>query len=238
MIIHGDCLEELKKLPDNSIDSAITDPPYCSGGFTETGKKSAPNQGIPNDGETFKRLGWFSNDNMTTMGLIFLLRSVCVELFRILKPSSSALIFCDWRMYPHLAPALESSGLQHRNLIVWDKGHFGMGFGFKPQHELIMEFVKGKPKYHMNNGRNVICSKRVTPNKKLHPTQKPVELMEELIKVVTPKGGTVLDPFAGSGSTLVAADKLGMQFIGIEKDEQFFKTSEHRLAETQISLFS
>jgi site-specific DNA-methyltransferase (adenine-specific) len=116
-------------------------------------------------------------------------------------------------MYPHLAPALESSGLQHRNLIVWDKGHFGMGFGFKPQHELIMEFVKGKPNYHINNGRNVISRKRVAPSKKLHPTQKPVELMEELIRVVTP----------------------GMKYIGIEKDEQYVKTMEDRLMKGSLT---
>ncbi|SHE66509.1 site-specific DNA-methyltransferase (adenine-specific) [Seinonella peptonophila] len=221
-VIQGDCLEVMKTIETESIDSVITDPPYCSGGFTEAQKKASTQ--MIRSAST-----WFVNDNMTTLGLIWLIRNVAIECNRLLKPSGSMLIFCDWRMYPHLAPALESSGLQLRNLIVWDKGVMGLGFGFRPQHELVMEFVKGKAKYETKKGRNVIQAKRVTPKGKQHPTEKPVELMAELIKVVTPFGGTVLDPFCGSGTTLVAAKENGYSYIGIEKDEGYVQVARKRL---------
>lgn len=61
---YGDCLEELKKLPNDCADSVVTVPPYCSGGFTESAQKSTLKQGIQKEDETYKRLGWFSNDNI------------------------------------------------------------------------------------------------------------------------------------------------------------------------------
>jgi DNA modification methylase len=228
-IIHGDCLEELKLIEDNSIDSIVTDPPYCSGGYTEAQKRSAKTQGTRTRARTYKRLGWFANDNMGTIGLVFLMRSLAIEFQRVLKDGGSALIFCDWRMYPHLAPVLESTGLRLTNLIVWDKGSPGMGNGFRPQHELIMQFTKGKPNYYSLKGRNVLSVKRVAPQKRHHPTEKPIELMEQLIKVVTPPGGTVLDPFCGSGPTLIAAKREGFSFIGIDREKKFVEVAKERV---------
>lgn len=223
-LIHGDCLEELKKIPDETIDAIITDPPYCSGGFTETGKRYGSKTRSNN-------VKWFDNDNMTTMGLVWLLREVLIEFKRILKPGGSALVFCDWRMYPMLAPALESSGTRHQNLIVWNKNYAGLGFGFRSKHELIMQFAKGKPSYYRKNGKNVIDAKKPPTNRRHHPTEKPLDLMTELISVVTPPGGIILDPFAGSGSTLVAAKQGGYNYIGIEKESEYIEIARKRLEE-------
>jgi len=208
--------------------------------FSETQKKQASGQGLRS--ETIQEIGWFTNDNMTTQGLVWLLRSVMVECERIMKEGASALVFTDWRMIVALAPALESTGLQFRNIIVWDKGNPGLGNGFRPQHEIILHYVKGKGNYHSQSVGNVIRSKRMHSTARLHQTQKPVELLAKLIEVVSKKGDTILDPFFGSGSTGEAAIKLGRSIIGIEKSEVYHNIATQRIEETvkteQASLFN
>jgi site-specific DNA-methyltransferase (adenine-specific) len=138
-------------------------------------------------------------------------------------------MFCDWRMYPMLSGAVESSGLRLQNMIVWDKGNAGLGCGFRPQHELIIHLVKGVGKYHSTRGLNVYGAKRIHAKQKLHPTEKPIELLTELIQVVTPPGGVVLDPFAGSGSTGKAAMLEGFRFIGIERESEYVEIARSRI---------
>ena len=235
LMIHlGDCLEKLKELPDESVEAVITDPPYCSGGFSESQKKSASGQGLRS--ETIKEVGWFVNDNMSTSGLIWLLRSAMVECERVMKEGASAMVFTDWRMVAHLAPALESSGLQFRNMIVWDKGNCGLGNGFRPQHEIILHYVKGKGNYFDQSTGNVIRSKRVNSNDKLHQTQKPTDLLAKLLKVVTQEGDTVLDPFFGSGSLGEACLKMNRKFIGIEKSKFYVQEATRRIEGVKINI--
>lgn len=227
-VLHGDCIEMLRSLPDSSVDSVITDPPYCSGAFTEAGRTAAKGQGLRS--ETLADTGWFKGDNMGTAGIAFLLRAVAVECRRVLKPSGSLLVFCDWRMLVNLAPAIESAGFRYSNLLVWDKQSMGLGTGFRVQHELVMHFTNGAPGYHNKATSNVLRAKRVNHLVREHQTQKPVDLMEQLIRVVTPPGGVVLDPFTGSGSTGVAAVSNGYTFIGVEQDAAYVRTARARLA--------
>lgn len=233
-IIQGDCLTVMRSLPDGCIDAVITDPPYCSGGFNETGKKAAAGQGLRS--ETIHDVGWFVNDNMTTAGLVWLLRSMMVEAERLMKEGTSALVFTDWRMVPHLAPALESSGLRYQNMIVWDKGAPGLGTGFRPTHEVILHFVKGTGAFYDMTVGNVIRCPRVTAAKKRHQTEKPVSLLEALVRVTCPEGGTVLDPFCGSGSTGEACANTRRRFIGIERSEVFVREATARLSTVQETL--
>ena len=219
----GDCLEILPELPP--VDAVITDPPYCSGGATEAGRGRATHQGLRSDGIKAGRFKWFKSDNMTTAGLCELLRSMCVRAPVV--EGGSILSFCDWRMVPLLSPVMESAGYRLRNLIVWDKGSFGCGSGFRPRHEMIIHLTERSPDFHSMSVGNVIQSKRVRNGD--HPTEKPVDLIETLIKVVVPSRGVVLDPFLGSGTTGVAAINLGMSFIGIERDRGYFETSIKRI---------
>ena len=134
-------------------------------------------------------------------------------------------------MYPHLAPALESSGLRLQNMVVWNKRYPGLGRGFRPQHELIMHFVKNTGEFFDKSVGNVITVKRVPATRRLHQTEKPVELLTAILKVVAPIGGTVLDPFAGSGSTLVAAVQMGCNAIGIEREPTYCEVIRRRMAQ-------
>jgi DNA modification methylase len=223
----GDAIETMTRL--ERIDAIVTDPPYCSGSVSEASRTSAKGQGLRS--ENIRRLGWFVGDNMGTAGLAFLLRSMAFEGLKILNPEGSALVFCDWRMVPNLAPCIESAGLRYQNMVVWDKGHMGMGQGFRAQHEIVLHFTAGSPKYHDLGTPNVLKAKRISAEDREHQTQKPIDLMERLIRVVCPPDGIVLDPFMGSGATGCAALKAGRQFIGIERDSGHFETARRRIAE-------
>ncbi|MBF9195093.1 DNA-methyltransferase [Microvirga terrestris] len=230
----GDCLDALTLLDNGVADAFVTDPPYCSGGVSEASRSAAKGQGLRS--ENISRFGWFVGDNMGTAGLVFLLRSIGFAATKIMKPTGSMLMFCDWRMLPNLAPAVESSGLRYQNMVVWDKQMMGLGTGFRAQHEVVMHFTNGSPEYHDKGTSNVIRSKRVSHTDREHQTQKPGDLMSDLIKVVAPKGGVVVDPFMGSGSTGVAAVRLGRKFIGIERDPAYFEIACRRMEEAQSQL--
>ncbi len=221
----GDCIDIMPNLPN--VDAVITDPPYCSGSVSESSRTAAKGQGLRS--ETLNRLGWFVGDNMGTAGLVFLLRAMAFRALDVLNPEGSLLVFCDWRMAPNLAPAIESSGMRYQNMVVWDKGNMGLGMGFRAQHEIILHFTAGSPKYHDLGTSNVVKASRVGAGDREHQTQKPVDLMQRLLRVVCPRGGTVLDPFMGSGSTGLAALAEGMNFIGIERDADHFETARERL---------
>jgi DNA modification methylase len=232
-LILGDCLDVLRTLDGESVDAVVTDPPYCAGAVSEASRTRSGGQGLRS--ENLRRFGWFVGDNMGTAGLAFLLRSVAVESRRLLKASGSLLVFCDWRMQATLQPAIESAGLRYQGLIVWDKGSMGLGRGFRCQHELILHFTNGSPEYHNRSTSNVIRCPRVKADRE-HQTQKPVDLMQQLLKVVSPDGGTVLDPFAGSGTTGVAAAQMGLSFIGVEQSPEYHAIAERRIADARAAL--
>ena len=226
VVHHGDCLDVMRAMPAASVDAVVTDPPYCAGAIGEASRVAAKGQGLRS--ETIAKFGWFTGDNMGTAGLAFLLRSVAFEAVRVVKPSGSLLVFCDWRMLATLAPAIESSGVRYQGLVVWDKGALGMGNGFRCQHELVMHFTMGAPEFHDHGTPNVLNARRVGADDRQHQTEKPVELMRSLVRVVSPVGGTVLDPFCGSGSTGVACRDLGVDFVGFERDLEHVITARAR----------
>jgi DNA modification methylase len=142
--------------PADGFDGLMSgaEPPYCAGGFTEGGRTTA------NGAMGVAAFDWFQGDNMTTPGLVWLLRRVAIEAHRVLVNKGSLCIFCDWRMIAMLAPALESSGLRWRNLVVWDKLVPGLGTGsFRARHELVLHFLKGAsvPRYANNVGNAAPC---------------------------------------------------------------------------------
>lgn len=231
----GDALEIMRSMPDGSVDCVITDPPYCSGSISEASRTAAKGQGLRS--ENLRRFGWFVGDNMGTAGLVWLIRSMAVESMRLLKGNGSLLIFCDWRMSVNLIPAVESAGLRYQNLIVWDKKHMGMGNGFRHRHELIMHMTAGSPEYYDKGTANVLTCPRVNAQDRDHQTQKPVELIAQLVRVICPPGGVVLDPFAGSCTTAQACAETGRHYVCIERDPDHCETGRQRLAATERDLY-
>jgi DNA modification methylase len=231
-IYHGEAVEVMAGLPPQAVHALVTDPPYCAGSVGEAQRTAAKGQGLRS--ENIRRMGWFTGDNMGTAGLAFLLRATAYEAVRVVKDTGSLLVFCDWRMVANLAPAIESAGVRYQGLVVWDKEHMGLGNGFRNRHELILHYTLGAPEYHHRGTPNVIKARRVTAAERKHQTQKPVDLLEQLIAVVAPRGGIILDPFMGSGSTAVAAKNLGCGFIGIERDEAHCETAAARLSQAVL----
>jgi site-specific DNA-methyltransferase (adenine-specific) len=222
-LYQGDCLDVMADLGHEPVDAVITDPPYASGTRHEAQKSASG---------AMLRAGRFSDrpielDQMTTTGFVWLMRAVGMGCRDMLPDGGSFLSFIDWRQWPNLVGALETCNYRVQGMVVWDKGHFGLGNGFRAQHELVCHASKGVPTIHDKGCGNVLRAGRVEPTD--HPSPKPLGVMERLIGVVTPPGGTVFDPFAGSGTTLVAAKSCGRRAIGIEAIEAHCETTAKRL---------
>lgn len=230
-IVKADAIDYMRTMPDACVDAIVTDPPYCSGAMTETGRSAAKGQGLRS--ENIRKLGWFVGDNMGTAGLVWLLRAMAFEAVRVLKPTGSLLVFCDWRMVPNLAPAIESAGLRYQNQITWDKRSMGLGTGFRAQKEEILHFTNGSPEYFDFSTSNVMGCGRVRAQDKDHQTQKPVELISQLVRVVAPAGGLVLDPFAGSCTLAEACVQTGRNYLCLERDAAHCATGESRVLQVQ-----
>lgn len=162
----------------------------------------------------------------------FLVESLKV-IFRPLMEGGLAMLFMDWRGLRILLEAGELVGFSLLNVVIWAKTNAGMGSLYRSQHEFVVVFKKGSAP-HINNvelgkhGRyrtNLwtypgASSLGSDARKQLadHPTPKPVALLEDAILDVTERGDLVFDSFAGSGSTLIAADRAGRNFGGTELD--------------------
>lgn len=221
-LYHGDALDVLARL-DMMVDAVVTDPPYASGTRHEAGKSSSG---------AMLRAGRFADrpielDQMTSTGFVWLMRAGAQGCRPLLPEGASFLSFIDWRQWPNLVGALETCNYRVQGMVVWDKGSMGLGNGFRSQHELICHASKGVPTIQDKGCGNVLAFGREKPVD--HPSPKPVDLMGRLIDVVCPRDGIVLDPFAGSGSTLVAARESGRRAIGIEMDANHCEVTVARL---------
>lgn len=224
-LYHGDCLEVMSGLAAASVSVVLTDPPYSSGGRRENARSLRRSMLRATEDDE-----WIHGDAMSTPGFIWLLRQCGLQWRRLLVAGGHALTFIDWRMAPNLAAALETADLRQHPILVWDKTMIGMGAVFRNQHEFIVHMTSGNPPEPQR--RDVGNVLRFPPIRGgVHPTEKPVPLLGTLLSVVTPPGAAVLDPFAGAGSTLVAARERGFPAIGIESDERWCEMAARRLAQ-------
>lgn len=206
-IIHGDCMEVMKKFPNNCIDLIITDPPYGDNSVYGYYDKSIKN-----------------NENPLINCLAM------VECYRILKRNRSMYIFTNWKHYPFLTEfIIRYTKFKIQHLIVWKKHNFGMGWAFRHQYELILVLKKGKPKYNLRDFSDVQEGKAIIHNKLSHPHEKPTDLIKKIIKHSTKEGDLILDPFAGIGSHCISAKEIDRKWIGIELDRDYFKKARYKL---------
>ena len=200
------------------VDLVATDPPYCSGGFQEAGK-SAGSVGVRNE---VKKV---ANDRLSTRGYQALMKAAVFAI-----DAQFFYVFTDWRMWSYLFDLAEGSGAGVRSMIVWNKGNPGMGRGWRAQHELVLWGCRASPPYEDGFGGlgNVRTMGRQSND--LHTTQKPVELMRELIRN-TPFAKVVADPFGGSGTTLIACEAEGVACRTTELDPAYVDTIVRRWEE-------
>jgi len=207
-IYHGDCREVLPNL--SGVGLVATDPPYVLGMNYTEGKVGWGD--LMNSAEFYA--GWIG------------------RCLRLTKSNSGAVwVFTSWRAFPILARASYEMGHKIESLLVWDKCWIGPGgtVGLRPSCELVALFAH--PGFQVSDRgtpdiwRSPYSSQRANG----HPAEKPVDLMQQII---TAGGeGVALDPFMGSGTTLVAAKNLGRRAIGIEIEERYCEIAAKRLAQ-------
>lgn len=200
-----DCLDGIKLLGGGTVKAIITDPPYFCG--------------MTHDG---------SHPQTADLEIC---RPFFIELLkefdRVLTDDGVVYWFCDWRSYPWYYGCFQQT-LSVNNMIVWSKIGVGPGmFNYRANHELIIFFAKKN--LRTINQSNVISEKRCPQNKKIHPTQKPLNLIEKLIIDSTQEGDIVLDCFMGSGTTAVAALNTNRKFIGFEIQEKYVDIANQRI---------
>ena len=202
-ILHGDCLHILPTLPAGSADFILTDPPYIARYRSRDGRT------VPND------------DNDTWLKPAF------VEMHRVLKQDSFCVSFYGWPCIDRFMAAWREAGFRPVGHFAFPKRYRSGQRFVSYQHECAYLLAKGDPSPPRIPPGDVIHW-RYTGNK-LHPTQKPLSVLLPLIEAFSAQGGLVLDPFAGSGSTLFAAKSVNRRYLGIELDEGYHAIASRRL---------
>ncbi len=243
-LYRADALAVLPTLPSASVQAVVVDPPYSSGGLMRGDRVGQSPASKYQQHDTAKRYPTFSGDNRDQRSWGYWSALWLGEALRVAAPGAPILMFCDWRQLPTATDALQAGGWVWRGIAVWDKTE-----GARPQRGRFRaqsEFIAWGSAGPMPPADGVPCLPGVfrVPVRqagKHHLTGKPVELMTQLLAIVPP-GSAVLDLFMGSGSTGVAAARLGLDFIGCEIDAVQFGLAETRLqqgsAERHLDLFS
>ena len=214
----GDCLELMKDIPDKSIDLVVTDPPYkiVQGGCTNKAVRlKGSNQ------EQLKKGTLFNNNSIKFNEWI-------PEVYRVLKNNSHCYIMSNDRNINELLNVCEKVGFKLLNILVWGKSKHSPKRYYLKNCEFIVFLRKGKAKNINNMGTKQLLLIDNVENKN-HPSEKPIKLMEILIKNSSNEQDKVLDPFMGSGSTGVACINTNRNFIGIELDENYFNIAKERI---------
>lgn len=233
-ILQGDALKVLGTFAPNTFDAVITDPPYASGGRTQAEKNKSTarkyssmgeNAPPPFDGDAKDQRSW----TRWAAEWLYEARKVC-------KSGAPVCMFIDWRQLPAATDALQWAGWIWRGTAVWDKGNSRPQKGrFRQQAEYIVWGSNGD----MPISRPVPCLPGVfkygNPQSRIHLTEKPLQLMRDIVKITEP-GGHILDPFAGSGTTVLAAVQEGYTATGIEVTDTYAAMSavKERLREESL----
>ncbi len=232
VLYHAHCLDLLPQLAAASVDAVITDPPYASGG-THAGERSADPIDKYCHADHARGRHSFSGDHLDQRSWTAWCGTWLRECARICRPHAYCLSFSDWRQLPALTDALQAGGFSWRGVIAWDKGagarapHKGY---IRHQCEFVAWGTLGTCLKRTDAGPFPGCLREtVKQADKHHITCKPTNLMRKLVAIV-PAGGLILDPFAGSGTTAVAALQTGRRCLSIERDERHCEIAARRIA--------
>jgi site-specific DNA-methyltransferase (adenine-specific) len=202
-VLLGDCIGLMRGLPADSVDFILTDPPYLVNYRDRSGRR------VAND----------DNDRW--------LQPAFTEMYRVLKDECFCVSFYGWNKIDLFMAAWRAAGFRIVGHVVFRKAYASSVRFMRYQHEQAYLLAKGDPSPPRRPISDVI-DWTYTGNR-LHPTQKPTEALEPLIAAFCEPHGLVLDPFCGSGSTLVAARRIGRNFIGIELDAAHYVTASRRI---------
>ena len=221
-LIHGDCLVEMKNIPDKSIDLIVTDPPYR----------------LTSRGSSGTMSGYWAS-SLSKQGKVFENNDIDIEeylpeFYRVLKDGTHCYIMTNQSNLPHFLNVISKSSFKFIKCLIWDKCNKICGRYYMNCFEYIIMLRKGRERTINDCGQGDILR---VPNKKtkrndgknIHDSEKPITLMEILISNSSNEGDCILEPFMGSGSTCVACINTKRDFIGIELNEEYFKIAEERI---------
>lgn len=221
----------LMQMQPKSVTCAILDPPYgvdflSLRAVTPEGKKWAKK--IANDGDLTSAIALFDE----VMELI-------LDTDGCAKDEFECYVFTRWDVvgeWIEACRALERFGLNYKMMLIWDKGIPGQGDidgNWGCGHELILYCKRGRRKMPYRRS-GIIHVDKLGPKQHIHPTEKPLQLIETLIEMSTDVNDLVLDPFAGSGVTLHAAQRLGREAIGFELDPEYVERIKVRISQGSL----
>jgi adenine-specific DNA-methyltransferase len=205
-IIAGDCVRVMAEMPADSVDLVVTDPPYLARYRARDGRTVA-------------------NDHPAG-GSAWLYASF-EHLYRVLKPDRFCVSFYGWHRADRFLRAWRRAGFRPVAHFVWVKDYHSNARFARYSHEAAYLLAKGDPPLPAVSLRDVLEWQYT--GDELHPTQKPVMAILPLIMAYSQRGDIVLDPFAGSGTTAVAAQVLGRRFIGIEVEPVYAQVATERV---------
>ena len=231
-IIRGDVLHVLPTFPDGLFGGIITDPPYASGAATQNGKQQSTSKKYSSSKGDCP-FPDFEGDAKDQRSWTHWMAEWLTEARRVSKEGAPICLFIDWRQLPSMTDALQWAGWIWRGTLVWDKTNSRPQRGrFRQQAEFIVWGSNG----HMPADRKapvipgVFRQSMPAFAKRRHQTEKPLEVMREMVHIVEPDG-IILDPFAGAGTTVLAAKLEGYPTVGIELSAHYAKTARERLEE-------
>jgi DNA modification methylase len=202
-VLHGDCIQVMRGLPANSTDFILTDPPYL------VRYHDRQNRSIQNDNNA----DW--------------LKPAFAEAYRVLKQNHLMISFYGWTQVDKFFDAWRSAGFRIVGHLVFRKQYTSKARFLQYQHEQAYLLAKGNPALPEHPVVDVVDMPY--SGNKLHPTQKAIPALKPLIESFTKAGDLVLDPFCGSGSTLLAAKILNRRYLGIELDANYHAAALKRL---------
>lgn len=235
MLYQGDALALLRDLGDESVDGVLTDAPYSSGGQFRGDRMVDPKtKYILGANATAGALQTFAGDNRDQRGYAYWSALWLLEALRVTKVGGICALWTDWRQLPTTTDALQAGGWVWRGIIPWIKPDARPQVGrFTSAAEYIVWGSRGA----MPPDREIGCLpgfyEERAPRGRQHLTQKPLDVTRSLCRAV-PRGGLIMDPFAGSSTTGVAALLEGRMFLGCEITEHFCAVSAGRLAAVQL----
>jgi site-specific DNA-methyltransferase (adenine-specific) len=236
-LILGDAITWLRAEPAARFDGLVTDPPYSSGGFTRGDRTLDPQKKYRQSG-SLEYAATFDGDNRDQRSFTVWASIWLAEAHRVVRPGAPACVFSDWRQLPATTDAFQVGGFVWRGVAPWckanasrpQKGRFRSDAEFVVCSRGAMALDRAAPV--LRGSWNVAP---VHSSRRVHLTEKPVDVMREIVRIV-PRRGTVLDPFAGSGSTGVACLLEGRAFVGVEHNPDHFRTAAERLRRTETEI--
>lgn len=232
-IRQGDSLHLLHTLDDATVDAVITDPPYSSGGMVRGDRSALPSTKYQRSGHATGAYPDFHGDTRDQRGFLAWCSLWLADAWRVTRDGGVLVTFADWRMLPTMTDAIQAGGWVWRGIVPWHKPAARPQLGRFTQS---CEFVAWGSRGAMPMNRSVpvlpglVTHPPVSSDEREHLTEKPLAVMRELVRICAP-GGLVLDPFAGSSTTGLAALLEGRSFLGFEMSAEYLEIGNRRLSE-------